>query len=71
MNLDPHQLKQPSQLFTIRVWLEPLGQGQTEIRGQVQHVLSGETRYFRTWANLVAYFETRLEKGEAASLDIS
>lgn len=42
-----------SHLFTVRLWLEELGDGQTEWRGQVQHVLSGERRYFRDWATLV------------------
>jgi hypothetical protein len=42
-----------SHLFTVRLWLEELGDDQTEWRGQVQHVLSGERRYFRDWATLV------------------
>jgi hypothetical protein len=33
----------------VRMWLEPLGDGQTEWRGKVQHVPSGESRYFREW----------------------
>jgi hypothetical protein len=33
--------------------LEDLGNGQTEWRGPVQHVPSGETRYFRDWVTLV------------------
>lgn len=40
-------LPPPSHLFTVRLWLEELGHGQTEWRGQVQHVLSGKSRYFR------------------------
>ena len=42
-----------SHLFTVRLWLEELGDGQSEWRGQVQHVLSGEMRYFRDLATLV------------------
>ena len=42
-----------SHLFTVRVWLEDLGEGQTEWRGKIQHVLSGEARYFRDWTGLV------------------
>lgn len=38
-----------SQLFTVRMWREDLGNGRSEWRGQVQHVLSGETCYFRDW----------------------
>jgi hypothetical protein len=41
-----------SHLFTVRLWNEPLGQGQTEVRGEV--------RYFRTWAVLEAFFVQQL-----------
>ncbi|MCB9079781.1 MAG: hypothetical protein H6631_19420 [Anaerolineaceae bacterium] len=51
---------QSSQLFTIRVWHEPLGQGHSELRGQVCHVLTGEVRYFREWSALVAYITEQL-----------
>ena len=54
------QLNNTSHLFTLRVWSEPLGHGQTELRVQVRHVLSGETRYFREWSGLIAYVTGRL-----------
>jgi hypothetical protein len=38
-----------SQLFTLRVWYEEPLPGLRELRLQVKHVLSGETRYFREW----------------------
>jgi hypothetical protein len=41
-----------SHLFTVRLWAEDLDADQREWRGQVQHVLSGETRYFRNAAGL-------------------
>ena len=44
---------QSSHLFTVRLWPHDLGDGRIEWRGKVQHVLSGETRYFRDWAELV------------------
>jgi len=47
---DPH-----SQLFTVRLWLEALGDGQVEWRGNVQHVMSGELRYFRDWPTLIEF----------------
>jgi hypothetical protein len=43
-----------SQLFTVRIWREELGDGQAEWRGKVQHVQSKEVRYFREWSTLVA-----------------
>ena len=44
-----------SHLFTVRLWREELGNGQTEWRGKVQHVTSGEVRYFRDWPTLIAF----------------
>ncbi len=44
-----------SQLFTVRVWREDLGEGRSEWRGQVQHVLSGPARYFRDWHTLETF----------------
>lgn len=42
-----------SQLFSVRLWREELDEGRTEMRGKVQHVLSGEAYYFRDWATLI------------------
>jgi hypothetical protein len=44
-----------SQLFTVRVQLEDLGDGRSEWRGKVQHTLSGEACYFRDWQTLVTF----------------
>lgn len=41
-----------SHLFTVRVWLEQLGEGRTEWRGKVRHVSDGTVRYFRDWQML-------------------
>jgi hypothetical protein len=56
-----------SHLFTVRLWIEDLGDGRAEWRGQVQHVLSGETHYFREWETLLALLEAMLpaETGSA------
>ncbi len=51
-----------SHLFTVRLWMEESGNDQTEIRTQIQHILSGETRYFCEWSKMVAYMETRLRE---------
>jgi hypothetical protein len=53
-----------SHLFTVRVWLEELGHGQTEWRGQVQHILSGKSRYFRNWASLLAFLQEMVSGDE-------
>ncbi len=49
-----------SQLFTVRVWQEDLGQGRCEWRGKVRHVTSGEVRYFRDWPMLIAHMQEML-----------
>jgi hypothetical protein len=55
-----------SQLFTVRVWLEDLGDGRSEWRGKVQHVLSGEVRYFRDWATLIAALQEMFKPCEGS-----
>jgi hypothetical protein len=37
-----------------------LGDGQAEWRGQVRHLISGETRYFREWGVLVEFLQVML-----------
>lgn len=54
---------QKSQLFTVRMWPEPLGDGQTEWRGKVDHVASGEGYPFRDWARLIVCIEKMLQPG--------
>jgi hypothetical protein len=46
-----------SHLFTLRIWAEDLGGGQIDWRGRVQHVGSGDVRYFRDWPTLEAFVE--------------
>jgi hypothetical protein len=57
-----------SHLFTLRVWHEDLGQGQTEWRGEVHDVVSGERRYFRTWPALLTLVQAMLPKPEDSGL---
>ncbi len=54
------QTQQRTHMFTLRMWPEALGDGQIEWRGKVQHVLSGEARYFRDWDTLIAYLQDTL-----------
>jgi hypothetical protein len=51
-------------LFTLRVWRAETIAGQAEWRGRLQHVLSGESRYFRDWPALVSCLGTLLEAPE-------
>ena len=50
-----------SQLFTIRLWEEALGDDHQEYRGKVQHVVSGEARHFRNWTTLEAFLLEKLK----------
>ena len=50
-----------SQLFTLRVWYEPLDAEHSEVRMQVRHVLSGETRFLRDWTAAAAYMMSKLD----------
>jgi hypothetical protein len=50
-----------AQLFMLRIWQEDLGEGRSEWRGKVQHVTSGEARYFRDWPGLIACLQQILE----------
>ncbi len=54
----------PSQLFTLRVWKEELGEGVTEWRGQLRHVTTGEVHYFRDWQALIALLPALLAELE-------
>ena len=58
--MNEHQIQHEAQLFNIRIWFEDLGHGQAEWRGQVRHLPSGETRYSREWAALVAFLQSML-----------
>ena len=51
-----------TQLFTVRLCRVPTGNNQLEIRGKVQHVLSGEVEYFQEWQALETFMATQVEK---------
>jgi hypothetical protein len=59
------QFPSHTHLFTVRLWLEDLGAGQTEWRGEVHDVDSGERRYFRDWPALVAILQALLASQKA------
>jgi len=63
-NLDRPYQRPRSHLFTVRVWEEQVGNSQTEWRGKVQLVTSGEVRYFRQWAALVPLLVTMLSESQ-------
>ena len=44
-----------SQLFALHLWTEHNDPESNDIRFKVQHVLSGEVRYTRNWAEVEAF----------------
>ncbi len=48
------------ELFTVRLWQEMLNEKQTEWRGKIQHVGSGEVCYFRDWSKMMEFIDTTL-----------
>ena len=62
--MDTDQRQHPPLLFTVRLWAEDLGNGQSEWRGRLQHVTSGEASYFRDWSTLIAMLQAMLPTAE-------
>jgi len=60
----PQPLHLQAHLFTVRLWVEVLGAGQSEVRMQVRHTVSGETRYFRNGELLLTYLLTKVQELE-------
>jgi len=59
----PHQ-GHYSHLFTLRLWPEEIGSGQSEWRGKVQSVSTGEAHYFREWETLISHLLRMLSTSE-------
>lgn len=53
-------------LFMVRLWLEWLGEGRVEMRGEVRHVLSGRRRTVRDWPALKAFLDECVGAGDAS-----
>jgi hypothetical protein len=58
--MNERQAQHDTQLFSIRLWPEDLGNGRAEWRGQVRHLPTGETHYFREWPVLVSFLQDAL-----------
>lgn len=56
-----------SHLFAVRVWLEEVDGGRFEWRGHVEHVMSGERRYFRSWPGLAEKVKEFLTRPDQAA----
>lgn len=59
--MQPDEEHPRTHLFLLRLWVEPLADDQSEVRMQVKHLLSGETRHFRTWPDVVTFLLAKLQ----------
>ncbi len=57
-----------SQLFTLRLWWEELGEDETQWRGQLLHVTSGQVRHFSDWSTLIPLLFALLPPTRTAQL---
>ena len=62
MEIEKNENERHSELFTVWLWREELGDNQAEWRGKVQHVQKGEAYYFREWSMLVAAIRKMLQE---------
>jgi hypothetical protein len=60
-------LHRRTHLFTVRLWVEQVAHDRAEVRGRVQHVLSGEVGYFRTWSDVVEFLLSKLHEQDGES----
>jgi hypothetical protein len=45
--MNPHTIRRLTATFIVRMWAEPTAGEAGDWRGQVEHVQTGEKRYFR------------------------
>jgi hypothetical protein len=57
-----------SRIFVVRTWLEERGDGCAEVRGMMRAVASGETRYFHTWDEVVAFLDLHSDLQERRAI---
>jgi hypothetical protein len=61
--------KNRTHLFTLHLWEERVDREESELRFKVRHVLSGEVRYFRDWADVFAFVISTVEKNAGDALN--
>lgn len=58
---------EPSNFFTLRMWMENLERSGQEWRGQIHSITTGEVRYFRDWDTLVSHIKSMIVKNKKES----
>ena len=57
----------PTATFVVRMWAEPINEDHSEWRGQVEHLQSGEKRYFQQLDKMMEFVSSQL--GKTSSFD--
>jgi hypothetical protein len=66
------ETQEQSQFYTLRLWKEDVGADVAEWRGRAQHVLSGQSCYFRDWTALIGFItQEKFNNTTAAPTEIS
>ncbi|MCB0157497.1 MAG: hypothetical protein KDD83_05165 [Caldilineaceae bacterium] len=60
--MDDRPRPQSATIFTLRLWYEALDEGSGEWRGELKNLVTGEVRYFRTWAEIAALVPRMLDE---------
>ena len=50
----------PAVILTVRLWQEPLGNDQSEWRGEIKNLSTNEVRYFRQWDEIAMFVRKML-----------
>lgn len=56
----PTPPSQPTVIFTLRLWQEPINDEQYEWRGELKNLATGEVRYIRLWAEIAHFIPIML-----------
>jgi hypothetical protein len=61
----------PVEIFTIRLWREKLDERESEWRGRVQHLGSGQARYFNEIGKIMEFIGDHLSKSKEETATLS
>lgn len=52
----------PIVIFTLRLWLEAVSDEQSEWRGELKNLSTGEVRYIRLWEEVAQFIPIMLDE---------
>jgi hypothetical protein len=61
--MDENTRSPSTNIFTLRLWHEPLSKDKGEWRGEVKNIATGEVRYFRRWEEIAELVPDMLYDG--------